>query len=69
MTSPAGRTTLTDILASTRILLLDFDEIEKGVRYGAPEKFAWYCAFGLVLSLVWIYLEILRLLSYFSGRD
>ncbi|MGH3387616.1 MAG: Bax inhibitor-1/YccA family membrane protein, partial [Actinomadura sp.] len=36
---------------------------------GAPEKFAWYCAFGLTLSLVWIYLELLRFLSYFSGRD
>ncbi|MCW2916997.1 MAG: putative YccA/Bax inhibitor family protein [Actinomycetia bacterium] len=57
------------ILVGCFFLLLDFDEIEKGVRYGAPEKFAWYCAFGLVLSLVWIYLEILRLLSYFSGRD
>jgi len=57
------------ILIGCFFLLLDFDEIEKGVRYGAPEKFAWYCAFGLVLSLVWIYLEILRLLSYFSGRD
>ncbi|MQY03961.1 Bax inhibitor-1/YccA family protein [Actinomadura macrotermitis] len=45
-------------------LLLDFDQIEQGVRGGAPEKFAWYCAFGLVLSLVWIYLELLRLLSY-----
>jgi uncharacterized YccA/Bax inhibitor family protein len=56
------------ILVGCFFLLLDFDEIEKGVRYGAPEKFAWYCAFGLVLSLVWIYLEILRLLSYFSGR-
>lgn len=57
------------ILVGCFFLLLDFDAIEQGVRAGAPEKFAWYCAFGLVLSLVWIYLEILRLLSYFSGRD
>ena len=57
------------ILVGCFFLLLDFDSIENGVRAGAPEKFAWYCAFGLVLSLVWIYLEILRLLSYFSGRD
>ncbi|TDD84882.1 Bax inhibitor-1/YccA family protein [Actinomadura darangshiensis] len=57
------------ILVGCFFLLLDFDAIERGVRQGAPEKFAWYCAFGLVLSLVWIYLEILRLLSYFSGRD
>ncbi|MEW2357320.1 Bax inhibitor-1/YccA family protein [Spirillospora sp. NPDC029432] len=57
------------ILVGCFFLLLDFDSIEQGVKQGAPEKFAWYCAFGLVLSLVWIYLEMLRLLSYFSGRD
>jgi uncharacterized YccA/Bax inhibitor family protein len=50
-------------------LLLDFASVEEGVRTGAPEKFAWYCAFGLTLSLVWIYLELLRFLSYFAGRD
>jgi uncharacterized YccA/Bax inhibitor family protein len=53
------------ILLGCFFLLLDFDTIEQGVRAGAPEKFAWYCAFGLVLSLVWIYMELLRLLSYF----
>lgn len=57
------------ILVGCFFLLLDFDSIEKGVAAGAPEKFAWYCAFGLVLSLVWIYLELLRFLSYFAGRD
>ncbi|OLT35907.1 hypothetical protein BJF79_31820 [Actinomadura sp. CNU-125] len=58
------------ILLGCFFLLLDFDSVEQGVRAGAPEKFAWYCAFGLVLSLVWIYLEILRLLSYFyAARD
>lgn len=57
------------ILVGCFFLLLDFDTIEEGVRSGAPERFAWYCAFGLVLSLVWIYLEMLRFLSYFSGRD
>lgn len=57
------------ILVGCFFLLLDFDAIEQGVRGAAPEKFAWYCAFGLVLSLVWIYLEMLRLVSYLSGRD
>ncbi|REE96114.1 Bax inhibitor-1/YccA family protein [Thermomonospora umbrina] len=52
------------ILLGCFFLLLDFDTVEQGVAAGAPEKFAWYCAFGLVLSLVWIYLELLRLLSY-----
>ena len=45
--------------------LLDFDMIDKGIRQGAPERFAWYAAFGLTVALVWLYLEILRLLSYF----
>ncbi|HEY6745141.1 MAG TPA: Bax inhibitor-1/YccA family protein [Mycobacteriales bacterium] len=45
--------------------LLDFDMIDKGIRQGAPERFAWYAAFGLTVTLVWLYLEILRLLSYF----
>jgi len=46
-------------------LALDFNEIERGIQQGAPSSYAWTCAFGLTLSLVWIYLEILRLLSYF----
>jgi uncharacterized YccA/Bax inhibitor family protein len=45
--------------------LLDFDLIDQAIRRGAPERFAWYAAFGLVVGLVWLYLEILRLLSYF----
>ncbi|MEU8798029.1 Bax inhibitor-1/YccA family protein [Spirillospora sp. NPDC048819] len=58
------------ILVGCFFLLLDFDSIEEGIRVGAPEKFAWYCAFGLVLALVWIYLEMLRLASYlYGGRD
>jgi uncharacterized YccA/Bax inhibitor family protein len=47
------------------VFLLDFDMIDKGIRQGAPEQFAWYAAFGLTVTLVWLYLEILRLLSYF----
>ncbi len=57
------------ILLGCFFLLLDFDSIEQGVKQGAPAKFAWQCAFGLTLSLVWIYLEVLRLLSYFSSSD
>ena len=44
--------------------ILDFDMIEQGVRYGMPERFAWYCAFGLLVGLIFVYWEILRLLSY-----
>lgn len=46
-------------------LALDFHEVEQGVRMRAPRSQAWTAAFGLTLTLVWIYLEILRLLSYF----
>jgi uncharacterized YccA/Bax inhibitor family protein len=44
-------------------LLLDFDFIEKGSQMGAPKYMEWYGAFGLLVTLVWLYLEILRLLS------
>jgi uncharacterized YccA/Bax inhibitor family protein len=44
-------------------LLLDFDLIESGVAQGAPRYMEWYSAFGLLVTLVWLYMEILRLLS------
>ena len=44
-------------------LVLDFDFIEKGAEYGAPKYMEWYGAFGLIVTLVWLYLEILRLLA------
>ncbi len=46
-------------------LLLDFDSADQAVRSGAPASFSWYIAFGLMTTLVWLYIEILRLLSYF----
>ncbi|RBQ18756.1 hypothetical protein DP939_19635 [Spongiactinospora rosea] len=57
------------ILLGCFFLLLDFDSIEQAIRMGAPEKFAWQAAFGLTLSLVWIYLEVLRFVSYFTSSD
>jgi uncharacterized YccA/Bax inhibitor family protein len=45
--------------------LLDFDAADQAIRAGTPARFAWYIAFGLTVTLVWLYLEILRLLSYF----
>jgi uncharacterized YccA/Bax inhibitor family protein len=45
-------------------LVLDFDMVERGIRQGAPQKFAWYAAFGLTVTLIWLYIEILRLLGY-----
>lgn len=44
-------------------LVLDFDFIESGVERGAPRRLEWYAAFGLLVTLVWLYLEILRLLG------
>jgi uncharacterized YccA/Bax inhibitor family protein len=50
-------------------LVLDFDFIENGARAGAPKYMEWYGAFGLMVTLVWLYLEILRLLTKIRGRD
>ncbi len=47
--------------------LLDFDSADQMIRAGAPEKAAWGIALGLTVTLVWLYLEILRLLSYFQN--
>ena len=44
-------------------LVLDFDFIEKGSEYGAPKYMEWYGAFGLMVTLIWLYIEILRLLA------
>lgn len=49
-------------------LVLDFDFIERGVNNGSPKYMEWYGAFGLVVTLVWLYLEILRLLSKLRDR-
>ena len=45
-------------------LVLDFDIIEQGIKHGADERFAWYASFGLMVTLIWLYLEFLRLLGY-----
>jgi uncharacterized YccA/Bax inhibitor family protein len=55
------------IVIASMNLVMDFDVIERGIRQGADEKFAWYAAFGLTVTLIWLYIEILRLLSYFYG--
>ncbi|HYC56879.1 MAG TPA: Bax inhibitor-1/YccA family protein [Candidatus Binatia bacterium] len=49
-------------------LVLDFDFIEQGAEHGAPKYMEWYAAFGLLVTLVWLYLEILRLLSKLQER-
>jgi len=50
-------------------LVLDFDFIETGVEQGAPKYMEWYGAFGLMVTLVWLYIEFLRLLAKLQSRD
>lgn len=50
-------------------LALDFEAIKQGIAMGLPERESWRMAFGLLVTLVWLYLEFLRLLSIFSGRE
>jgi uncharacterized YccA/Bax inhibitor family protein len=63
-----GLSALGVVLASL-FLVLDFDFIEQGIRNGVPQQFAWTAAFGLVVTLVWLYLEILRLLAILRGDN
>jgi len=56
------------IIASLN-LVLDFDFIEQGAEQGAPKYMEWYGAFGLLVTLIWLYLEILRLLAKLQSRD
>lgn len=49
-------------------LIVDFDAIKRGVLAGAPRRYAWTAAFGLVVTLVWLYLEMLRIFAILSGR-
>jgi uncharacterized YccA/Bax inhibitor family protein len=49
-------------------LILDFNFIEQGARQGAPKYMEWYAAFGLMVTLIWLYIEILRLLTKLRDR-
>jgi uncharacterized YccA/Bax inhibitor family protein len=49
-------------------LVMDFDFIEKGAEHGAPKYMEWYGAFGLMVTLIWLYIEILRLLAKLANR-
>jgi uncharacterized YccA/Bax inhibitor family protein len=57
------------IIVAALTFILDFAQIEDAVRYGLPQRYAWSCAFGILVGLIWLYLEILRLLSYLRGDD
>lgn len=51
------------------MLILDFDFVERGIAAGLPERESWRAAFGLTVTIVWIYIEILRLLAILRGND
>jgi uncharacterized YccA/Bax inhibitor family protein len=57
------------IVVASLSFVLSFKEVEDGVRMGLPQRYSWVAAFGILVSLVWLYIEILRLLSYFQGDD
>ena len=56
------------VIVAALNLVLDFDFIESGVSAGAPKYMEWYGAFGLMVTLIWLYLEILRLLAKLNNR-
>ncbi len=57
------------IVVASLTFILDFAQIEEGIRVGMPKQYAWSCAFGILVGLIWLYLEILRLLSYLRGDE
>lgn len=57
------------ILLGACFLALDFKQVEDGIAYGAPREEAWLAAFGLTLTLVWIYMEFLRIIAILNSND
>ena len=55
------------VVLAAASLLMDFDAIEQGIRIGAPESESWRGAFGLTVTLIWLYTNILRILSFFRN--
>ena len=66
MTMPLGVVIgIVAVVLASLTLVADFQMIEEGVKHRIPEKYSWTCAFSLMVTLIWLYVEILRLLSYF----
>ncbi|WP_405709989.1 Bax inhibitor-1/YccA family protein [Streptomyces xanthophaeus] len=57
------------VILGACFLALDFKQVEDGIAYGAPREESWLAAFGLTMTLVWIYMEMLRIFSILSGDD
>lgn len=57
------------ILLASYSLVLDFDNIQQGVRNGAPRQYGWLGAFGIMVTVVWLYIEMLRLIAILRGSE
>jgi uncharacterized YccA/Bax inhibitor family protein len=57
------------VLLAAYSLVMDFEQVKHGVEQGAPRIYGWTAAFGIMVTVVWLYLEILRLVSYFLPRN
>ena len=57
------------VLLAAYSLTMDFEMAAVGVKNGAPQKYSWSVAFGLTVTLIWLYVEILRILSILRGND
>nr|WP_205835161.1 Bax inhibitor-1/YccA family protein [Microbacterium sp. CFH 90308] len=57
------------VIMAAYSLVLDFDQIQQGVRNGAPRPYAWVGAFGIMVTVVWLYIEILRILAILRGSE
>jgi uncharacterized YccA/Bax inhibitor family protein len=57
------------VVIAVFMLILDFDFVERGVAAGLPERESWRAAFGLTVTLVWLYIELLRILAILRGND
>jgi uncharacterized YccA/Bax inhibitor family protein len=57
------------IVVASLSFILSFNEVEEGIRMGLPQRYAWTAAFGILVSLIWLYLEVLRLLAILQGDD
>ncbi|MEI3865825.1 Bax inhibitor-1/YccA family protein [Microbacterium sp. CCNWLW134] len=57
------------VLMAAYSLVLDFDQVQQGVRNGAPRQYGWLSAFGIMVTVVWLYIEILRILAILRGSE
>ncbi len=57
------------VVLASYSLVLDFDFLQRGVRSGAPRRYGWTAAFGLVVTIVWLYVELLRLFAILRGNN